>query len=96
MIISHAHKYIFFAVPKTGTHSIREALREHKGSDAWEQQMLFGRDVMPVPALAAIGHGHISAKQLKPHIPEEMWSDYFKFAFVRNPYDRFISSFFSY
>ena len=30
MIISHRHKFIFFAVPKTATHTIREALRHHK------------------------------------------------------------------
>lgn len=94
MIISHKHKYIFFAVPKTATHAIREALREHKGPDDWEQQMLFGRNAFPVPALAAIQHGHLSVQQLRPHISPEMFSDYFKFAFVRNPYDRYISTFF--
>lgn len=94
MIISHAKKYIFFAVSKTATHSIREALREHMGSDAWEQQFLFGRNVLPIPALAAIRNGHLSVKQLKPHLAEDMWRNYFKFAFVHNPYDRFISTFF--
>ena len=94
MIVSHKHKFIFFAVPKTATHAVREALRAHLGPDDWEQQMLFGKDVSPIPQIAALRHGHISVQQIKPFIGPDAWDDYFKFAFVRNPYDRYISTFF--
>jgi hypothetical protein len=92
MIISHKHKFIFFAVPKTATHAIREALREHTAEDDWEQQVLFGQQYLPIPELASIGHGHISVTQLRPHLPSETWDSYFKFGFVRNPFDRFVST----
>ena len=92
MIISHKHRFIFFAVPKTATHTIREALRAHKGPDDWEQQVLFGRQSLPIPEIARIGHGHISARQLQPAVDDEVWNEYFKFGFVRNPFDRYIST----
>ena len=41
MIISHRHQFLFFAVPKTGTHAVREALREHMGDEDLEQAGLF-------------------------------------------------------
>ncbi len=92
MIISHKHKFIFFAVPKTATHAVRQALRQHLDQGDWEQQTLFGEQFLPIPELAAIGHGHISVRQLLPHLSSEVWKSYFKFAFVRNPFDRFVST----
>jgi len=92
VIVSHKHKFIFFAVPKTATHAIREALRKHTDEDDWEQQTLFGKQYLPIPELASIGHGHISVMQLRPHLPIETWDTYFKFGFVRNPFDRFVST----
>ena len=92
MIISHRHKFIFFAVPKTATHTIREALRQHTGPNDWEQQVLFGKEYLPIPELARLQHGHISAQEIRPHLEAGIWSSYFKFAFVRNPFDRFVSS----
>lgn len=92
MIISHKHKYIFFAVPKTATHAIREALRCSKGVDDWEQQQLFGQQVLPIPSIASIKHGHISVKEIQPVLDVAQWQSYFKFAFVRNPFDRFVSA----
>ena len=91
MIISHQHRFIFAAVPKTGTHAVRQALREHLGPDDMEQVRLFTERAIPIPEIAAIRHGHVTLQQLKPHFPPEDFATYFKFGFVRNPFDRFIS-----
>ena len=91
MIVSHARQFIFVAVPKTGSQSVRLALRPHLGEYDWEQCGLFEQKRFPVPALAAIGHGHISCQQLQPFLFPEVWQRYRKFAFVRNPFQRFRS-----
>ena len=91
MIVSHKHKYIFAAVPKTGTHSVRHALRNHMGPDDIEQARLFVEKEFPIPELAVLKHGHLSFEQVRPFLGEAAFSDYLKFAFVRNPFDRFVS-----
>jgi hypothetical protein len=91
MIVSHAKQFVFFAVPKTGTHAVRELFSSHKGPDDWEQQILFGEQVSPIPEIAKIQHGHISVQQIASHLEKAVWENYFKFAIVRNPFDRFIS-----
>lgn len=91
MIISFRNKFIFAAIPKTGTHAVRQALRAHLGPEDIEQVGLFVQKKFPMPELAALQHGHLSLAQVRPYLPPEQFDRFFKFAFVRNPFDRFIS-----
>jgi sulfotransferase famil protein len=91
MIVSALHKFIFVAIPKTGTHSVRQALRQHLGSEDIEQVGLFVQKKFPIPELAQIRHGHLSLAQVRPYLRPEEFDGFFKFAFVRNPFDRFVS-----
>jgi len=54
--------------------------------------VLFGQQSLPIPQLAKLGHGHITTRELRPHLAADQWRDYFKFGFVRNPFDRFVST----
>ncbi len=91
MIISHKLKCIFIAIPKTATHAIRFALREHLDESDEEQVGLFVNKSYSDPEIARLKHGHVTCEQLKKSVGEEIWNEYFKFAVIRNPYDRFVS-----
>ena len=92
MIVSHRHRFIFFAVPRTGSHSVRAALEPLLGPEDWQQEALQRGVVSPVPGLARIRHGHVGLCAVAAHLPEEVWRGYFKFAVVREPFERFVSA----
>ena len=91
MIVSHRHRFIFFAVPRTASHAVRAALGPFLGDEDWQQEALRLGVYSPIPALARIGHGHVSAAQARRGLPESVWRSYFKFAVVRDPFDRYVS-----
>jgi len=61
------------------------------GDDDWEQQMLTGRMLSPLPSIASIGHGHISYRELSQAVEPDVVASYFTFAIVRHPIERFMS-----
>lgn len=95
MPISHEHKCIFIHIPKTGGTSIENALGVFGD---WKEQntcTMFGK--INSEELRRLSHPsnflqHITASTLKK-IDRISFDDYYKFSFVRNPWDRFVSSY---
>jgi len=89
MIISNKYKFIFFPIPRTASHCIRNAIRPFLVESDWEQKGLYGSNKR-LPFNVGYEHGHISVKEIGKYLNLD---DYFKFTIVRNPYDRLISAF---
>jgi hypothetical protein len=96
MIISHKNKFIFIHVPKTGGTSIVRALYPYLDMS---QDVVMGghpdhedkKDVQRIKSGEI--HKHSTSQEIKNFVGEEMWDDYFIFSFVRNPYDRIVSTY---
>ena len=81
MRISHTYKFVFIAITRTGSTSIRSALDPFT-------------DITSTPE-GAFWH-HTNTQKLKEEFDKRDWdwNSYFKFAFVRNPWDRLVSTYF--
>jgi hypothetical protein len=97
MIISHRHKFIFIHVNKSAGMSIGNSLLpslsegdeeygySRKSIRANSKNLEDGRDSLP--------HKHASANAAKVYLGREKFDSYFKFAAVRNPFDRIVSAY---
>jgi len=83
MIISHKHKFIFIATPKTGTTSIESKLQPLHEKVNLSDKAEDRED----PILK-----HITLEDIKNNCSQNL-DDYFSFSFSRNPWDRHLSIF---
>ncbi len=90
-IISHQHRFVFVAVPKVASHSIRFALRPFLDDYDEEQVSLFVRKRIDRPGFSSVEHGHQLAREIRDALGPDVWSRYVSFAVVRNPWARFVS-----
>ncbi len=87
-MIVHKHKIIFIHIPKTAGSSIEKFFGIDKISHKWDRSnRLFLKGWDPVHKIHL---QHAKALDLldKKLILQDVWYEYFKFAFVRNPWDR--------
>lgn len=93
MIISHKHKFIFIKTQKTAGTSIETYLSQF--CDENDIVTPFGRpEEGHIPRNWQGFHSHIQAFEVKAILQENIWNNYFKFCFERNPWDKTISHFY--
>ncbi len=95
MIISRRKKFIFIHNPKTGGSSITSSFNKYGYllSRFPDRVQNYSRLVLDESWQLGLFRKHIPAFDLKTKVPPNVWNSYFKFGFVRNPYDRIISLF---
>lgn len=89
MIISDSHRFAFIHVPKCAGTSVRKCLDQFD-----DRNGLFANPSGHHPALGAVDLGHLPLFVLREHFAEafEAVREYWSFALVRDPFDRFASS----
>jgi Sulfotransferase family len=82
--ISHKHKFIFLALPRTGSTTVRKILDDY--SDIKSVHITQVTQQFPF-------YHHISARELKRIFDKRRWDwfAYQRFCVVRNPFDRVVS-----
>jgi len=75
MFINHKHKFIFIHIPKNAGTSIRNSF-QIEGYD---------KKVVNKP------YPHNSCSEIKNYCGETVWEAFYKFAVIRNPYERLVS-----
>ncbi len=90
MILSHKKKFIYIHVYKVAGTSIRTVLQKYDDLSFYDfpfienVKFFLGKRLNFLSKWAI---DHINASEIKIHLPEDIFNTYFKFAFVRNPWD---------
>lgn len=103
-IVDHKHEYIFIKSRKTGSSSVEASLGRFAGEEAIlavQKEVSKSLSGTKSTRSATEGHGayvddifvdpHIHASDLKDILHPNVWENYYKITFERNPFDRLVS-----
>lgn len=94
MIISHRKRFIFFACGKTGSTSIEQILGRYHDDDELLIRINKRLDFLRTRYSRPFTAKHVRPELVRELVGEEIWDNYYKFVFVRNPWDWVVSNFF--
>ena len=89
MYISHKHKAMFIHIPKTGGTSIKTLLLQNNFTE-FNLHQSPDKSNDDITGEYRLG----TALRAKRGISDDIWNSYFKFTFVRSPYERMISNYY--
>lgn len=87
-MINHDYRFIFIRNAKSGSTSIVE-----NWSPGYVSSKLPDHMVLPGTSTWKHDKNHIPLSHVKQHMSDKKFNEYFKFGFVRNPYDRVVSAY---
>lgn len=104
MLVSHRHRFIYTKTLKTGGTSVESYFERYCMPEGdWQESHERREHVCPTGIVGQRGLGrgpeirwwnHMPASQVRDQLGETLWSDYFKFCVVRNPFEKVASMFF--
>ena len=96
-IVSDKHRFVYFVTPKVACTSIKAALTDLFDLDSAPYRFTLpnGTPSMRVHKLFDESDYQIHKNQLLAGLSKGEYRDYFKFTFVRNPWDRLVSLYFN-
>lgn len=92
-MISFDKKCIFVHIPKTGGTSVEDALWGDDWSVRTEKQLWMGIIQPGFNKYQSGGLQHLLAHQIRQEVGQDTFESYYKFSFVRNPWDKVVSQF---
>jgi len=99
MLISFEKKFIFIHIPKTGGSSIKNRLKKNNGFLLRHKERflikflpdLIKKSLFPIQNRLIPLFPHPTANNIQKELSKQIYNNYYKFGFIRNPWDWLLS-----